>query len=89
MSARTESKRDPRETTRRAPSGEFEKGHERFRVVTHSEKAVHSHHKTREEARARITADGLTNDDHPAIERGLEPWDAGDTTNTTWLPDGE
>ena len=87
MSVRTESKRDPRETTKRAADGRFETGHERFRVVTHSTKAVHSHHKTREEAKARIASDGLTAEDHPAIERGLEAWDAGNTTSTAWLPD--
>ena len=86
---RSESTRDRRETSRHTAEHP-ERAHERYRVTTrHSPKVVHSHHKTRAAAQARITSDGLTADDHPQIERGIEPWDASDTTNTTWLPDGE
>jgi hypothetical protein len=67
------------------------KTHERFRVVTHKDgrKEVHSQHGTREDAKARITSDGLTNDDRPSIERGEEPWEASGTTSTVWVPDPE
>lgn len=79
--------RDRRETSRHT-ADHPETAHERYRVTTHrSPKEVHSHHKTKEEARARIQSDGLTNDDHPEIERGLEAWDAGNASTTTWAPD--
>lgn len=73
------------DSTRKRPST-----HARYRV-THKRagspvaRHVHSHHGHDLEAAIDRCA-SIPSDEEPLVEMGIEPWDTGETSSTTWTP---